>query len=179
METRLHELRAQANLYSSINDECSIKDFPKGYISFREFSKDDIIKIVENEEKGIDDFLVFDISSVLVDTKINYDSIVYLIYFNKKSTDSIDDRVKNIEEFTSHFPNSIIIARRGIPHHDLTEFIPDITAIQKAGFVDINSFCQLEYSLPFLFIRNSPSQSLYEEIATMVFKPVKPVENND
>lgn len=166
---------------------------PGGYIRYNEYSKNELNEIAHSDENGIDDFLIFDIACVLECSKIEFDSLIYIIDIERKFPyDGNYDGIFNIDMspvidiFCLNFmlSKSIIVHRKGIPlnlkdENILKKFVSDISAVQRSGFIDINSFCQLENSLPFLWTRNITSRQLYEEIATMVFKHVDYNKDND
>jgi hypothetical protein len=157
-------------------------------IYYREYTKQSLIEIAKSDDSNIDDFLIFDIASILEDSNIMFNNLIYITDIEVENNpyitgDAIYPFIKSFCLYNDNF--SIIVFRKAIPNDignekTLRRFASDITAIHMSNFVDINSFCQLEYSLPFLFIDNIPSRLLYEEITTMVFKPVEPAaENND
>lgn len=157
-------------------------------IHYRRYTKQSLIEIAKSDDINIDDFIIADISSIIEDKNIAFNDLIYITDIEVEDNPYI--AIEIISSFIKSFclfngTHSIIVFRKAIPYDladekTLRRFVSDITTIQMSNFADINSFCQLEYSLPFLFIDNIPSRLLYEEITTMVFKPVEPAaENND
>ena len=119
------------------------------------------------------DFFVQDVVG-LSDFKNEFE-IIYIIEFNSeliKNGHSIKDSevaINTLNNFKEFFKDKLIIARVALPQleQDIEEkrdMIHDLCIfLEENGFVSINSFCQFEYSIPYV-CRNTMSKEILRKV---------------